>query len=108
IIFWLDIPLGLVAFWTTTSLQRRLPRYERPHRLDVIGAMLIVMASIAFMLAINLGGKTYAWFSVQVVGLFAAALGLGILFVLRLTAAPEPLIPISILTNPVVAWSVTA
>jgi predicted MFS family arabinose efflux permease len=66
------------------------------------------MASIAFMLAINLGGRTYPWLSLPVVGLFVAALSLGILFVLRLTFAPEPLIPISILTNPIVAWSVTA
>jgi EmrB/QacA subfamily drug resistance transporter len=108
IIFWINIPLGLLALWITSSLLQRLPRYERPHRLDAIGAILIVIASISFMLAINLGGKTYPWLSLPVAALFAAALGLGFLFVLRLNSAPEPLIPISILTNPVVRWSVAA
>ena len=108
VIFWLNIPLGLLAFWITSSLLRHLPRYERPHRLDVIGAMLIVVASISFMLAINFGGKTYPWLSLPVATLLVAALGLGLLFVMRLSTAPEPLVPISILTNPIVAWSVTA
>jgi hypothetical protein len=32
----------------------------------------------------------------------------GFLFVLRLMTAPEPLIPISILRNPVVRWAIVA
>ena len=108
IIFWLNIPLGLIALGITSSLLRRLPRYERPHRLDVIGAILIVSASVSFMLALNLGGKSYPWLSLPIMGLFFVALALGILFVLRLNTAPEPLIPISILTDPIVAWAVTA
>ena len=50
VIFWLNIPLGLGALWITSTVLRRLPRHERPHRLDVIGAILIVTASVAFML----------------------------------------------------------
>src|SRR5262249_26977060 len=46
-IFWINLPLDLLALWITSSLLGRLPRYERPHRLDVIGAALIVTASIA-------------------------------------------------------------
>jgi MFS family permease len=107
VIFWINVPLGIAAFWITSSLLQRLPRYERPRRLDVIGAILVVTASVSFMLALNLGGRTYPWQSLPVVTLFAAALILGVLFVWRLNTAPEPLIPISILTNPVVAWTVS-
>src|SRR5262245_10540022 len=105
-IFWLNIPLGLIAFWITSTVLRRLPRNERPHRLDVLGAVLIVIASISFMLALNFGGKTYAWLSLPELALFAAALVVGTLFVWRLLTAPEPLIPLSILTDPIVRWSV--
>jgi MFS family permease len=108
VIFWLNIPLGLLAAWITSSLLGRLPRYERPHRLDVIGAMLIVAASVSFMLALNFGGKNYPWLSTPILSLLAAALALGALFVWRLNTAPEPLIPIAILTNPIVRWSVIA
>src|SRR5215510_5852644 len=106
VIFWLNIPLGLIAFWINSTVLRRLPRNERPHRLDVLGALLIVLASISFMLALNFGGKAYSWFSLPILALFAAALVVGAGFVWRLLTAPEPLIPLSILTNRVVRWSV--
>src|SRR5437588_2406832 len=61
VIFWLNVPMGLAALAITTSLLRRLPRYEQPHRLDIVGAMLIVAASVSFMLALNLGGVRLPW-----------------------------------------------
>jgi EmrB/QacA subfamily drug resistance transporter len=108
VIFWLNIPMGLAALAITTSLLRRLPRYERPHRLDIVGAALIVMASVAFMLALNMAGVRYAWTSLPILALFAVALIMGGFFVLRLLTAPEPLIPISILKNPIVRCAMAA
>jgi MFS family permease len=108
VIFWINIPMGLAALAITTSLLRRLPRYERPHLLDVIGAALIVMASVSFMLALNLAGVRYPWTSPPILALFAVALIMGALFVLRLLTAPEPLIPISILKNPIVRCAIVA
>src|SRR5262245_399243 len=108
VIFWLNIPLGLIALLITATVLRRLPRNERPHRLDLIGAVLIVLASVSFMLALNLGGRSYPWLSPPVLLLFAAAVIVGGGFLWRLLTAPEPLIPIAILTDPIVRWSVTA
>jgi EmrB/QacA subfamily drug resistance transporter len=108
VIFWLNIPLGLVALLVTATLLRRLPRHERPHRLDVIGAILIVVASVSFMLGLNLAGIRYSWTSLPILALFAVALIVGALFVLRLMTAPEPLIPIAILLDPVVRCAVIA
>ncbi len=108
IIFWINIPMGLAALAITTSLLRRLPRYERPHRLDIIGAALIVLASVSFMLALNLGGARYPWTSLPILALFAVALVMGCFFVLRLLTAPEPLIPISILEHPIVRCAIAA
>jgi EmrB/QacA subfamily drug resistance transporter len=98
-IFWINLALGLAALIITLPILRRLPRHDRPHRLDVMGALLLVTASVAFLLGINLGGRLYPWFSPAIVGLFAIALVVGIGFVRRLTTAPEPLIPIAILRN---------
>jgi len=60
------------------------------------------------MLALNLAGVRYAWTSLPILSLFAAAVLLGGLFVLRLISAPEPLIPLSILRNPIVRWAILA
>ena len=108
VIFWINIPMGLAALTLTTFLLRRLPRYERRHYLDFLGAALIVVASISFMLALNLAGARYGWTSLPILTLFAAALAVGVLFVLRLMTAPEPLIPLSILRNPIVRQAIIA
>jgi MFS family permease len=107
-IFWLNLPLGLAAYAVTTAALRGLPRHERPHRLDVIGAFLIVTASVSLMLGLNLAGIRFAWDSLPVLTLFGLAAIVGALFVLRLITAPEPLIPIAILLDPVVRCSFIA
>jgi EmrB/QacA subfamily drug resistance transporter len=99
VIFWMNIPLGLLALALTLTLLRRLPRHDRPHKLDFLGAALIMTASSSFMLALSMGGVTYPWGSTPILALFAAALILGIAFIVRLRTAPEPLIPLSILSD---------
>ncbi len=100
VIFVWNFPLCLVAVAIALTILRRLPRHERPHRLDVLGALLVMTASAAFMLALNLGGVRYPWVSAPVLGLLACALVLGAAFVARLLTAAEPLIPIVILSDP--------
>jgi EmrB/QacA subfamily drug resistance transporter len=107
-IFWINIPLGILALVVTSTLLRRLPRYDRPHRLDLVGAALVVVASVSFMLGLNIAGMRYSWLSLPVLTLFACAAVMGFFFVLRLLRAPEPLIPIAILANPIVRWAVMA
>ena len=99
VIFWMNIPLGLIAIALTLTLLRHLPRHERPHKLDFLGAGLIMAASSSFMLALSMGGVNYPWGSMPILGLFAAAVLLGIAFIVRLRTAPEPLIPLSILSD---------
>jgi MFS family permease len=107
-IFWINLPLGLGALAVTSTLLRGLPRHERPHRLDIVGAALIVAASVSFMLGLNLAGIRFPWTSLPIVALFCFALIVGALFVLRLLTAPEPLIPVAVLRDPVVRCAVVA
>jgi len=99
VIFWMNIPLGIVAVVMTFTLLRGLPRHDRPHKLDFLGAALIMSASSSFMLALSMGGVNYPWLSTPILALFGAALLLGAAFIVRLRTAPEPLIPLSILSN---------
>ena len=101
VIFALNMAMGIAAIALTYTLLRRLPRLERYHRLDVLGAVLIMASSVAFMLALSLGGARYPWGSPQILALSAVALVLGGAFVTRLLSAPEPLIPLSIFSDPV-------
>ena len=66
-IFWINVPLGLLAFGLTNRLLRKLPRHDRPHRLDILGAALMALATTLLMLALNgegaAIGKGSFWFA---------------------------------------------
>jgi MFS family permease len=100
VIFLWNFPLSIVAVVLALTVLRRLPRNERPHRLDFVGAFLVMVASSTFMLSLNLGGVRYPWLSLPILALIACALVLGVAFVVRLRTAVEPLIPIAVLADP--------
>jgi MFS family permease len=108
VIFLWSLPLCTLAVVLTLTMLRRLPRHQRPHRLDFLGAVLVIAASSSFMLALNLGGVRYPWLSSPVLALLGCALVLGVAFVARLRTAPEPLIPIAILADPAAQLAMAA
>ncbi len=103
LIFWINLPLGLAAFVITNRVLRRLPRHERRHRLDLLGAVLMVLATTMLLLALSWGGQRYPWGSAQVIGLIVGSAVVWVLFVVRLWTAFEPLLPLEVILNPVVA-----
>jgi MFS family permease len=100
VIFLWNFPLCVGAVILTLTMLRKLPRHDRPHKLDFFGAVLVMAASSSFMLALNLGGVRYPWFSSPVLALVGCALVLGGGFVARQLTAAEPLIPLAILSDP--------
>jgi MFS family permease len=96
-IFWINVPLGAIALVMTERALRQLPRHDRPHQLDVIGAALMVGAALALMLALAWGGSHYPWGSWRILTLIASSVVLWVLFALRLLSAREPFIPLAIL-----------
>ncbi len=108
VIFAWQIPLCFLAVIIVLTVLRRLPRYGKPHQLDIVGAILIMAASSSFMLALNLGGVRYPWLSATVLELLTCALVLGAALVVRVRTAAEPLIPITILTDPTARLAIAA
>src|SRR5262247_2287070 len=102
LIFWINLPMGLLALILTDRSLRRLPRNDRPHRLDLAGAGLMVAAALALLLALAWGGVRYPWMSPAILGLFAASAALWLAFGWRLLHAAEPFIPPTMLAEPVV------
>src|SRR5580700_7476846 len=100
VIFLWNFPLCVGAVILTLTMLRRLPRHDRPHKLDFSGAVLVMAASSSFMLALNLGGVRYPWFSSPVLALVGCALVLGGGFVVRQLTTAEPLIPLAVLADP--------
>ena len=97
LIFWINLPLGLLALVMTERALRNLPRHHRPHQLDMLGALLLVGAALSLMLALAWGGTHYPWSSARIVTLMGASVALWLLFAVRLLTAREPFIPLAIL-----------
>lgn len=102
LIFWINLPLGAAAFFMMSKLLSRLPRHGQPHQLDIIGCGLMVVSSTSLLLAMTWGGTLFAWTSIEIVGLIGLFLIAGVLFVWRMRTAPEPFLPLTLLSNPVV------
>jgi EmrB/QacA subfamily drug resistance transporter len=107
-VFWINLPLGLVAAAMSSATLRRLPRHERPHELDIIGGTLIMAAALALMLALTWGGTRFPWLSPSIGGLLAASILFTAGFAWRVMRAREPFLPIPILANSVVRMGTAA
>jgi EmrB/QacA subfamily drug resistance transporter len=108
LIFWINVPMGALALVMTYRALERLPRNERPHRLDWAGAALMVAAALAVMLAMTWGGIRYPWASWPILALIAGSAVLWSLFGWRIATAAEPFIPLAVLSERTVAGTVIA
>jgi EmrB/QacA subfamily drug resistance transporter len=107
-IFWINLPIGALSLAMTYTLLKRLPRHDRKHSLDILGAVLLIAATGTLMLALNWGGVRHGWASPTILGLFAGSALLWIAFGLRLGRADEPLIPLNLFANPVLRMGTAA
>jgi len=107
-IFWLNVPLGLLTAMLVSKSMMRLPRHQRPHKLDLVGASLMIAASVALLLALTSGGTRVPWISPTIFGLIALSMALTVVFAWWLSRAPEPFLPLHVLANPVMRFGTTA
>lgn len=91
-IFWVNLPLGLLAallIWR--NFTERLER--RRHRVDVLGAVLLVSSLSLLILGLLEGGQAWEWASPISLGIFAAGVVLFAAFLLVERRAAEPILP---------------
>ena len=97
-IFYINIPLGILAMG---ALAIALPSVSErvQHAVDYAGAVLLAVGLSAIVLLTTLGGNSYDWASVQIVGLGVIGVA-GILAFLRAESrAAEPILPLRLFRN---------
>ncbi|MGO4776165.1 MFS transporter, partial [Lysobacter sp. 2RAB21] len=92
-IFWINLPIGLLALWVAWPGLRAFTAGGRSGRIDYLSTLLFGIATTAFLFALTWGGGRYAWTSPQVWGLFAFAAMVGAAFAWRQTRVADPVIP---------------
>nr|WP_030503786.1 MDR family MFS transporter [Micromonospora purpureochromogenes] len=93
-IFYINVPLAVLAIVVCWHVMRLVPFERREHTVDWIGAALLVAGVSCLLLALSWGGAEYAWGSGVIVGLFAAGIVLGVLFVIQEARTKEPILPL--------------
>ncbi|MET7399084.1 MDR family MFS transporter [Dactylosporangium sp. NPDC005572] len=92
-IFFVNLPLGLAAAWMLARhLKERVER--RRHRIDYLGAGLLVGGCSLLILGTLEGGVTWAWASAPSIAVFAAGVLLIAAFVVVERRAAEPVLPL--------------
>jgi EmrB/QacA subfamily drug resistance transporter len=104
-IFYINLPLGIAAFLVLGSVLH-LPRHRQQHRIDWLGASLLVIGVVSLLLVTVWGGNQYAWGSAQIIGLAVTGLVALTFFVLQELRHSEPMVPLTLFRNGV--FSVTS
>ncbi|CAI3808792.1 Multidrug resistance protein 3 [Pseudomonas sp. MM223] len=107
-VFWINLPLGLVALWAIHRALGGMPVQRREAQVDYLGAVLLILGLGSLLLGITLVGQGHAWVDPAVLTLFACAvLGLA-LFIVHERRCPEPLLPLGLFGNrvAVLCWGV--
>jgi drug resistance transporter, EmrB/QacA subfamily len=97
-IFLINLPLGVLALAVIALALK--PRGERvKHSIDYAGFVLLSGGLTAFVLATSLGGNTWPWLSVQIIGLIVFAVAALGAFLWVESRAAEPVLPLSLFRN---------
>jgi EmrB/QacA subfamily drug resistance transporter len=103
-VFYINAPLGAVAL-VVTSTALRFPFQTHPHKVDYLGAALLVSGVSALLLVTVWGGNEFAWSSPLILGLSAAGVALLVLFAWWETRAAEPILPLRLFRNDILTTS---
>ena len=97
-IFYINLPIGIAALFVT-SIALKMPVIKRNHKVDYLGASLIVAGVTALLLYLNWAGGRYGWTSMNALSLVALAIIFTIAFVFVEFRAEEPIIPMRLFRN---------
>jgi EmrB/QacA subfamily drug resistance transporter len=105
-VFYINIPLGIGIIILFVFFFPNFRLGDLKHRIDYAGITALVVAIVPLMLALSWGGIEYPWASAPVIGMFALSAVAIILLPIIETRSEEPIIPLAVFRNPVVAVSI--
>lgn len=93
LIFWANIPLGLLALALCVRGLKNLPIAGQRGKIDLAGAFLLMSSSTLALIVLSLGGANLPWLSWPEAGLAALSLLGFVSFYLQQRLTPAPLLP---------------
>lgn len=106
-LFWIFLPLGVVALIMIWSLFPKLSG-NSSESIDYLGSIFLALSITSLLLGFSWAGTKFAWASPQILGLFGATL-VGILVLILIERnAKSPVMPLSMFKNKGVTISFVA
>jgi EmrB/QacA subfamily drug resistance transporter len=97
-IFYINIPFGIAAM-VITSAVLHIPKVKREHKIDYLGAILMVAAVSATLLAVSVYGPERGWGNPITLTYLAIGILLALIFLMWEGKAEEPILPLSLFKN---------
>jgi EmrB/QacA subfamily drug resistance transporter len=104
-VFFVNIPVGIVAFLVAFVVMPRMARGQKKVSIDYLGAVSLAGALIPFLLALVWGGSEYAWGSPTTLSLFAVSAVFFALFIFAERRAHDPVLPLNLFKNQIFSVS---
>src|SRR3954470_14086305 len=92
-VFYVNVPIGIVSIFLIVRYYHESLQHSK-QKVDWLGAITLVISVVSLMFALELGGKEYAWNSVQIISLFASFFIFFIAFFIAEFKAAEPILPL--------------
>ncbi|CAH0121184.1 Multidrug resistance protein 3 [Paenibacillus sp. CECT 9249] len=103
-VFWIFLPLGIVAFFMILTLFPKVDRKES-ESIDYFGSLFLTLTIVPLLLAFSWAGTKYDWGSQQIILLFVwAAVALAIFLFIQ-TKVKSPVLPLTLFKNGIVTIS---
>ena len=106
-IFYINLPISIPLIIAMTRFFPRIEPQPMDRTIDVLGVITLIATVVPLMLALSIAGDS-GWTSSQVIILFAVAATAVAVFIFVEMRTPNPIMPLHIYTNPVLAVTILA
>jgi EmrB/QacA subfamily drug resistance transporter len=97
-IFYINLPFGILALIITSAVLH-IPKVKREHKIDYLGALILVLAVCSLLLSVSVYGPENGWTDSSTMTAMILGFGLAILFILQERRAVEPILPMRLFKN---------
>jgi EmrB/QacA subfamily drug resistance transporter len=104
-IFWINVPLGLVSLAMLLPKMGKIPVFHRRRKVDWLGGVLLMASAVVIMLVLTWGGNRYLWLSPTIMAMVGASVALTFAFVWHAGTAKEPFLPLSLMGGPIAPYA---
>jgi EmrB/QacA subfamily drug resistance transporter len=97
-IFYINIPFGIASLLITSAVLH-IPKIKREHKIDYLGAILMVAAVCLVLLSVSIYGPQNGWTDSRTVSYLFIGVITAVLFILWEKRAVEPILPLHLFKN---------